>query len=144
MKKAIFAALASALILGSALSFAEDVQLGVILVSDGGTGSNVNTNYGSATCSDPEVCGAFQLSWPNNPISVQCPGGAIVAVGRVTTDAGIGVYLADNAFLQTDTGKAQTIVRPDGGSYYGGVVSIAPFAGAATATCKLFYRNGRE
>lgn len=127
-------------------AFAQEVQIGRIYVTDGGTGSNVNTGYLSAGCNDGETCAkAFPLS-SKQKITIQCFGssGAVVAVNRATNDAGIGLELAVLEKLPTATGKNVTVIRPDGGTYTGAIVTISPVAGQGNADCRVHVRSGEE
>lgn len=141
-------------------ALAGDKLLGVILVSDGGTVSNATTGYGSAGCShqtDPQGAGACFQAFPigsSTLISIQCQdNSAMVVVNKSTTDAGEGILVSANQFLMSSTAVTPLTIRPlasnnsgmpDGGIYTGGVVAIAPIAGAAGARCKVFSRQGNE
>lgn len=150
-------------------AFAGDRLLGVLLVTDGGTVNNATTGYGSAGCSrqqDIMGAGACAQAFPIGTsalLSIQCKDqAAVFAANSSTVDAGTGVKLAADQFLTTSTGSSAITVwglnpdggsinthglpngMPDGGSYTGGVVSIAPIAGATRAECNVNERAGNE
>lgn len=147
-------------------AWAGDELLGVILVTDGGTVSNATTGYGSPGCSkqtDPEGAGACAQAFPIGTgmlLSIQCKDqGALVRVNRFKVDAGDGARLATDQWFQTSTGTQAVSVgpllwgdggtrtasgMPDGGTYLGGVVAIAPLPGLTRAECNINNRNGNE
>lgn len=148
-----------ATLLASSLAFPGDRLLGVILVTDGGTVSNATTGYGTAGCSheyDPAGAGACPQAFRigvNVKLTVQCKDqGAKFVANKYTTDAGEGTTLAADQFFTSSTGAAVTVPPGtastagllDGGTYSGGVVSIAPLAGAARAECNISQPNGNE
>lgn len=134
------------LVLCSLGAFAQEKQIGTILVNDAGCGSNINTGYGSAGCLSGDSCAqAFTIA-PNMPITVQCNPPAVVEIGRATCDAGIGMELTASEKLFTLSGPAVTgITRPDGGtSSTSAVVCVSPTTGTISAICKVFTRKGVE
>lgn len=127
-------------------ALAEENLIGKITVSDGGYATNYSTGYGSAGCVVGESCSqAFALS-SAKLITVQCDGPAVVSISRASNDAGIGNVLTTNQFLFTDTGKLMSrgVATPDGGTYYGAVVSVAATPGSTGATCSVSSRTGLE
>lgn len=125
--------------------------LGIILASDAGTANNFNTGYLTAGCSTTiGTCDqAFKIPTAAL-ISVQCDQSAFVAVNNCYVDAGSGVKVAADQFFTSSTAP-QSIKCPakgdrtdDGGSFLGGVVSIAPAVGNSLARCKVFARQGNE
>lgn len=139
---------------------AGDRLLGVILVSDGGTVSNATTGYSSGGCSlqsGVQGAGACAQAFPigvSTLLSIQCrDNSAMIAVNKATTDAGEGVKVAADQFLMSSTAATPVTIfalasnnsgMPDGGTYTGGVVSISPIAGASTARCAVWSRQGNE
>lgn len=127
-------------------AWAGEQLLGVILVSDGGTANNASTGYGSAGCVVGGACyQAFRVPAPS-PLSVQCDQAASVVVNKALADAGEGIQVGALQFLTTSTAvtPCRVALLPDGGSYVGGCVAIAPAAGAASATCRVWSRQGNE
>ena len=138
-------------------AWAGEDLIGVILVSDGGSVNNATSGYGSAGCAtgpagdrpSPNGAGACAQSFrlpTNAPLSIQCNTAAVIKTNAPQADAGDGVRVAIDQFFTTST-RVQGVnvgVTPDGGTYTGGVVAIAPIAGAASAECKVFGRTGAE
>lgn len=133
----------------SAVVYAEEQLIGKIAVTDGGYATNYSTGYLAAGCPVGESCNqAFAL--PSKLlVTVQCDQPAVVSVSRASNDAGIGVVLAANQALFTDTGKLMSrgVLTPDGGTYYGAVISVSPTPGVGAnvvTTCSVHNRNGLE
>lgn len=127
-------------------AFAQDKQIGTILVSDAGWGSNINTGYLSAGCLSGDSCAqAFPIA-SNTPITITCPISANVEIGRATCDAGIGLPIVGNEKWLTLSGpNVANAMRGDGGtSSTSAVVCISPLAGSPNAICKVFVRKGTE
>lgn len=137
-------------------AFAGDRLLGVILVTDGGFGSNATTGYGPAAGAASGCCssanGRYACSCPqafaigqNALLSVQCKDqGALFAANRSAVDAGEGIRLATDQFLTTSVGAPMNVSLPDGGLYTGGSVAIAPLPGATRADCNIYERQDNE
>ena len=141
MKKLI-----AVVLLFAAVAYADENLIGKIIVSDAGYSTNYSTGYATAGCQVGESCNqAFALP-SAKLITIQCDAAAVVAIGRASNDAGIGLSLAAGQMLFTDTGKALTrgVTQADGGTYTGAVISIAPAPGATTATCSVHSRTGLE
>ena len=144
--------LGAVLALLATAAWAGEDLMGVILVSDAGSVNNATTGYGSAGCAtraSVNGAGACAQSFriPTSAlISIQCNTAAMVKVNRPAADAGDGIRVAVDQFLTSSTafGGVRVSLTPDGGTYAGGMVSIAPVAGAAQAECKVFDRSGVE
>lgn len=118
----------------------EPNAIGTIRVSDAGSTNNAETGYGDGLAPN----GSFPLG-NNAPYGVQCDSpGALFAVGSRFTDAGLGLKLSTDQFIFTSTpaGGSFIPVKVDGGSYSGGLISIAPIAGQTTAICRIFNTTG--
>ena len=125
---------------GAGVARAEGALLGIILVSDGGTVSNVTTGYGSA----PSTSGAQAFSIPtSSKITVHCNAVAYVETADCGADGGRAMPLAADVLFPTSTGAAITCRRADAGSYTGGVVAVAPQSGASVK-CWVRPRLGTE
>lgn len=121
------------------VAHAEDLMVGKIDGHDGGSACNWSTGYGLAGCTQGDSCvQSFALPSGNKLISVVCDAPCYVTVSRTGVDAGIGVPLATNEKLYTDTGKNVTATKPDGGVYTGGSVCVTGGVGT------VFSRNGLE
>lgn len=130
-------------------------RLGTMIVSDAGTVNNATTGYGSAGCAGtddgvpgettPGSCDqAFRIP-TSAKITVQCDDAAFVAANARGVDAGTGMSVAIAEKLPTSTRPGNVkVALPDGGTYYGGVVSIAPAVGSVSARCRVYERDGRE
>lgn len=119
----------------------EKPALGTIRVSDGGTTNNAETGYLDGLA----ATGAFRLE-SNSFYSVQCDTAAYVSTDFRGTDAGVGVKLAADLFLTTNTQYGPVTIKPtvDGGTYTGGLIAISPAVGATSAVCRVFSRRGNE
>ncbi len=150
------------LLLAASVAWAGETFLGTILVSDGGSVSNATTGYGSAGCGTGGACAqAFRVPTAT-PISIQAITACTVVVNSSFADAGNGVQLTAGQFFTSSTATTPVTVWPinpdggtinshgqwggvpDGGTYTGGIVSIAPAAGAASAQVTVFSRLGNE
>jgi hypothetical protein len=130
-------------------------RLGTMIVSDAGTVNNATTGYGSAGCAGtddgvpgettPGSCDqAFRIP-TSAKITVQCDDAAIIGVNVRGVDAGTGMpVIANEKFPSSTRAGNVKAPLPDAGTYYGGVVSIAPAVGAASARCRVYERDGRE
>ncbi len=147
------------------IAWAGETLLGVLLASDGGSVNNANTGYGSAGCAPQgSVNGAgacaqaFQVP-ASTPISIQCSTAASVKVNAPAVDAGDGIRVVADQFLTSSTATTSKFLGPsnlpdaglitsngvpDGGWYYGGLVSCSPIAGASTCRCNIYQRQGNE
>ncbi len=132
-------------------AWAGEDLLGRLYTTDGGPVNNATTGYGSAGCGGggpngaPACRQAFRVPNMGAPISIQCSTAAVVKVNYAAVDAGDGVRLAADQFFTTSVKQQDaTAALPDGGSYSGGLVSIAPVAGATAAECAVFVRTGKE
>lgn len=112
--------------------WAGETYLGTIAVLDGGIANNATT--------------AVPFRIPKaSPISSQCPTASIMGVNTPVVDAGTGIKLGVDQFFTSSTANNNvSTLLSDGGTYVGGVVSICPVAGAATAECKVYVRQGNE
>lgn len=130
------------------VALAEEQLIGRIQSTDGGSVCNYSTGYNQTGCIQGEACAqAFALPSGNKLITVHCDNGAAVSVSRSGTDAGIGVPVASRQLFFTDTGKTIRIAAtPDGGTYSGAVVCIAPLPEntSVNLTCNVDNRNGLE
>lgn len=114
--------------------------IGMIMVQDGGTISNIDTGYNNGNYPNA----AFNLSVANQKLTIQCDQAAYVLTDQNGVDAGNGIKLAADEKLTTSINSiGRTWTKLDGGSYTGGIVSIAPVSGA-TAICKVWSRTGLE
>lgn len=114
-----------------------DSQIGIIWVNDSGTSSNATTGYLKAGCSDPSCGKAFVMKAPLN-VSLQALTACVVAVDRTTNDAGIGIEMSAGQLLDTSLKNNFTDVwQPDGGTYNGALISIAPAPGNLTCILKV-------
>lgn len=135
---------------GAALSlaptaWAEGKMLGRIYVADAGTVSNVTSGYGSAGCSTSTgSCDQAFVVPTSSKITVQCDSAAVVSTSECGIDAGRGMRVTADQMFPTSTGASITCPRADGGTYTGGVVSIGPAAGSASARCWVWPRLGTE
>ncbi len=144
--------LACASLLLATAAWAGETLLGRIYVNDAGTVSNASTGYGSAGCAlqtSPSGAGACDQSFPIGlgvKLTIQCDDIAHVSVNRATTDAGTGLKVAVDVMFPTSVSSSPISVSPlpDGGAYFGGIVSIAPAAGATSARCDVYARSGTE
>lgn len=130
---------------GWALSYAhvaraEGALLGIILVSDGGSVSNVTTGYGSAASSS----GAQAFIVPtSSKLTVQCDSAVYLETADCLADGGRALRITADQIFPTSTGAAITCRRADAGVYTGGVVAVMP-SGGATAKCWVRPRLGTE
>lgn len=119
---------------------AEGALLGIILVSDGGSVSNVTTGYGSAASSS----GAQAFIVPtSSKLTVQCDSAVYLETADCLADGGRALRITADQIFPTSTGAAITCRRADAGVYTGGVVAVMP-SGGATAKCWVRPRLGTE
>lgn len=150
MKNVLVAAVVVGLLaLAPPIAHAGERYLGRILVSDGGTVSNATTGYGSAGCANigqgqgGNCDKAFDVP-TSAKLTFQCDEACVVSANTCGTDAGTGLTNAASEKFPTSTGAAVKCSLPDGGSYTGGVVSVSPAVGAASARMRVFERSGTE
>ncbi len=116
--------------------------IGCIRTDDGGTISNINTGYGNGLATGN--CVPFTLSVANQRLTVQCNNPAYVLTDIDGVDAGNGLQLAALEKLTTSVNSiSRTATKTDGGSYTGGIVSIAAVS-TASVVCKVWTRTGAE
>ena len=145
-------------------AWAGDRLLGVIGVNDAGTVNNATTGYGAAGCPSDSWGGGASCTQAFSVgtglfLDIQCRQAGVVRVNAPHVDAGNGVVLAAGQLFPTSTGTATLSLgpltsadggnkiaggMPDGGTYQGGLVSIAPAAGSTSIECSVFQRNGNE
>ena len=136
----VVAGVVGALAFAPGVARAEGALLGIILVSDGGTVSNVTTGYGSAASSS----GAQAFIIPtSSKLTIQCDSAAYVETADCGADGGRAMRLTADQLFPTSTGAALTCRRADAGSYTGGVVAVMP-SGGATVKCWVRPRLGTE
>lgn len=147
MKKFLGFAVAVAFLALSApmIAWAGDIQLGIIMVTDAGTTNNANTGYGWAFCgTEPSCAQAFPIV-ANDLVTLQAITACVVAVDRVTNDAGIGLELAAGEKITSSMGgNIRSYTKADGGTYSGAIISVAPAPGSATCSLKVSKRKGNE
>ena len=123
------------------VAWAGERYLGSLLASDGGTVCNATTGYDSQT-----FARAFRV--PTSALlSVQCNHSCSIGVNVRGVDAGNGVHVVADQFFTTSTpsGAFTHSGLPDGGSYSGGAVCVAPTSVAAeVCMCRVWDRNGEE
>lgn len=138
--------LAALIVLATTAAWAGENFLGRIVSTDGGPVNNASTGYLSAGCAKGGACDqAFAMS-PSTKITIQCDEAAIITVNKPGTDAGVGLALTAGQIFPSSTASGNVTVKPlpDGGTYSGGVVSVAPALGAAAAHCRVYDRQGTE
>lgn len=121
------------------MAYAGERYLGSLLASDGGTVCNSTTGYDSQT-----FARAFAI--PTSALlSIQCGHACSIGVNVRGVDAGNGVHVAVDQFFTTSTpsGKFTHSLIPDGGSYSGGAVCVAPTF-TDVCMCRVWDRNGEE
>ena len=136
----VVGAVGAVLALAPGVARAESALLGIILVSDAGTVSNVTTGYGSSA----STSGAQAFIIPTNAqITTQCDSAVYYDSADCGVDGGRGIRLAADQLYPDSTGAGITCRRADAGTYVGGVVAIQPVSGA-TAKCWVRPRRGTE
>jgi hypothetical protein len=145
-------------------AWAGETLLGVILVTDGGSGTNFTAGIAAtngvmassaATISATQCVTGFDVGG-NRKITVQTDEGCFVCVNLSGADAGNCLSTAANEKLPTSTGDTRSLTSSawnwDGGSQatpcvttrYGGWVAVAPPLGGAACHAKVFGRTGTE
>lgn len=138
------------LALSPGVATAGERYLGRILASDAGTANNFNTGYLTAGCSTTTgTCDQAFAIPVNAKLTVQCDEAALVAANAVYVDAGRGLALTAAQMFPTSTGAAVSYSgiggrTDDAGTFYGGVISVAPAVGASSARCRVYSRSGTE
>jgi len=139
------------LVLVATAAWAGEVFIGRLYTSDAGAVNNANTGYATAGCSrrqDPLGAGACDQAFaiaPGSLITIQPIEACLVSVNRPHTDAGIAVVLAAGEKFPTSLAPGKlTSAQMDGGVYSGGLVTIAPVAGALSCRANVFERSGTE
>ncbi len=153
--------LAALIVLVASAAWAGEVLLGVIVVTDGGTGSNRTAGAAAAaptTFLDRTKCNAGFAVNSLDKVTIQTDEGCYVATDVSGCDAGMCLLLAANEKFPTSINTSKTFTAYaynwDGGSqavsatcavtYTGGWISVAPPVGGAACHAKVFYRTGKE
>ncbi len=135
-------------------SHAGENLIGRILASDAGSANNFNTGYLTAGClaaTDPNggSCNQSFRVPVNAKLTIQCDQAAIIEVNQTFTDAGTGTVIAAAQMFPTSTGTGISYTgiggrTDDAGTYFGGMVAIAPAVGASSVLCRVSTRSGTE
>lgn len=140
-------------------AWAGETLLGVIVVTDGGTGTNKTAG---ATAAAPTTfingtrCNAGFDIGPNAKLTVQTDEGCFVGANVTGCDAGQCLSLAANEKFPTSVGPNISMTGSawnwDGGSQstpcvvtaYTGWIAVSPPLGGAACHAKVFQRSGTE
>ncbi len=151
--------LVAVLTLLATAAWAGESLLGIIMVTDAGTGTNRTAAAAAAaptTFINGSKCSAGFEVTPLTKISVQCDEAAFVATDAAGCDAGTCVELAAKQFFTSTVNSSKTLTARawswDAGAqstpcvvtYTGGWVAVSPVGGASRAVCRVFSRKGDE
>ena len=115
----------------SARVLLSDAPLGIIRSDDAGTITYFDTGYLNGKTKGISV--PFNLTTANQRLTIQCDQAAYVLTDVYGVDAGNGIKLAADEKLTTSLNSVNRVVavKLDGGTYTGGIVSVAPLPGSA-------------